>query len=56
MSTYRELKGIKMAEKLKVIQVTESTHTMAKAQAERKGMILKAYIRKLVDKEEKTNG
>ena len=43
----------KITEKLKVIQVSESTHTMAKAQAEREGMILKAYIRKLVEKEEK---
>lgn len=38
-------------EKLKMIQVEEKTHVEAKGKALKKGMSLKAYIKKLVSED-----
>ncbi len=36
---------------MKMIQVEDDTHKQAKEQAKKKGMVLKAYIQQLLDKD-----
>ena len=40
-------------ENLKMLQVSEETHTKAKKQAVIKGMSIKSYIKFLIDKQDK---